>query len=92
MLTLFWSLKRIHNGEEKYCRDESIFDVLSRTESNQHERDEAESLTLEGGLKILWNLDRVTREQTLIQDDQSKQDWLRLHRRFSWFTEWSKKV
>jgi len=65
---------------------------LSRTESNQHDREESESLAVEGSLKILWNLDRVTREQTLVQDDEGEEDRLRLNDSFSWVTDWSKEV
>jgi len=65
---------------------------LGRTEGNQHDREETESLAVEKSLKVLWNLDRVTREQTLIQDDEGEEDRLCLNNGFSWCAEWSKEV
>jgi len=65
---------------------------LGRTEGNQHDREETESLAVERSLEILWNLDRVTREQTLIQDDEGEEDRLRLDDGFSWVADWCKEV
>jgi hypothetical protein len=92
LFSFFWSLEGIHDGQENHCGDESILNVLGRTEGNQHDREETESLAVEGGLKILWNLDRVTREETLVQDDEGEEDRLRLDDGFSWCAEWSKEV
>jgi len=92
LFPFFWSLESVHDTYEDHSGDEGILNVLSRTESNQHDREKSESLAVEGSLKILWNLDRVTREQTLVQDDEGEEDRLRLNDSFSWVTDWSKKV
>jgi len=65
---------------------------LCRTECNQHERDETENLVVEEGLKVLGNLDRVTSEETLVQDDEGEDDGLSFNHSFSWGTERSKKA
>jgi len=64
---------------------------LCGTEGDEHEGNETESLTVESLLEIIWDLDRVTREETLVQDDESEDDWLRLDDLFSFVTEWSEK-
>jgi hypothetical protein len=92
LFPFFWSLESIHHRDEDHGRDEGVLNVLSRTESDQHEREESENLTIEGSLKILWNFDRVTREQTLVQDNESEEDGLRLNDGFSWGTERSKET
>jgi hypothetical protein len=92
LFAFFWSLDGIHHRDEDCCRYDSVLNVLCRTERNQHERDETENLVVEEGLKVLGNLDRVTSEETLVQDDEGEEDGLSFDDRFSWGTEWSKEA
>jgi hypothetical protein len=59
--------------------------------SNQH-GDETENLTIEEGLEVLGNLDRVTSEETLVQDDEGEENGLSFNDSFSWGTDWSKEA
>ena len=65
---------------------------MGRTEGNQHEGDETENLVVEEGLEVLWDLDRVTSEETLVQDDEGEEDGLGFDHGFSWGTDGSKEA
>ena len=65
---------------------------MCRTERNQHEGDETENLTVEEGLEVCRDLDRVTSEETLIQDDEGEEDGLSFDDSFSWGTDWSEEA
>ena len=92
LLAFFWSLDGIHNRDEDSGGDDRILNVLGRTERNQHERDETENLIVEEGLEVCWDLDRVTGEETLVQNDEGKENGLGFNHSFSWGTEGSEEA
>jgi hypothetical protein len=92
LLAFFWGLDGIHHRDEDCCGYDRVLNVLCRTERNQHEGDETENLTVEEGLEVLGNLDRVTSEETLVQDDEGEEDGLSFNDSFSWGTDWSKEA
>src|SRR5210317_1879500 len=76
LLAFFWGLDGIHHRDEDCRGDNGILNVLGRTERNQHEGDKTENLTVEEGLEICGDLDRVTSKETLVQDDEGEEDGL----------------
>jgi hypothetical protein len=64
--SFFWSLESIHHRDEDHGRDERVLNVLSRSQGDHHDRNESENLAVKGSLEIFWNLNRVTREETLV--------------------------
>jgi hypothetical protein len=50
------------------------------------------TLLLKRVLRVLGNLNRVTSEETLVQDDEGEEDGLSFNDSFSWGTDWSKEA
>jgi nitrogen fixation-related uncharacterized protein len=92
LFAFFWSLESIHYRDEDHGRDEGVLNVLSRSQGDHHDGHKAKSLAVKSGLEIFWNCNGITREQTLVQYDKSKYDWLCSDDTFGWVTERSKET